>query len=498
MKDVFVIGAGVAGIGAALKLADKGHNVFLIEKETIGYGSSSRNPGRMGHGFHYVNPETAIMYLRASIQVQRQFPGYLIGQEKPFEHPLRHGRYFITKNSDNSPEEILSTYKLIKNEYQRLVIEDPRNEVFGPPEHFFRILSSEEYQDIVNPDIVEIGVETAEHLFSWQQFSKDIKIVLNSHPNITLLEHTKLHSLERGKFGEPRFILNTITKSGDSCTYKTDFVINSTWEHIEALNNQIGIRMLPDQRTNRLKCLLIVKLPKTLLDANSMFFCMGQHCMFSNLGNGFGMMTFAKVTNMEASSNLELSKNTKRLLENKATLEEKEKISQEMLAGVSQYIPEMKHAEIVDVKFGIVQTSGKLTLSDLMDPKSTFHKRDYDGIREEQVGLISNPCMKLFYFLHNAEIVSSLLEAQILATEWIQEVILSINTKANDEKLSLHNEINHSLLNYLSLYTSSSKFMNISPQKPSEFSQTFFKTMQNKKATLNEIKHLYDARPSNP
>ncbi len=38
--------------------------------------------------------------------------------------------------------------------------------------------------------------------------------------------------------------------------------------------------MIPGARTNRLKCLLIVELPESLINANSMFFCMGQHCMF--------------------------------------------------------------------------------------------------------------------------------------------------------------------------------------------------------------------------
>ena len=91
--------------------------------------------------------------------------------------------------------------------------------------------------------------------------------------------------------------------------------------------------MIPGARTNRLKCLLIVELPESLINANSMFFCMGQHCMFSNMGNGYGMMAFAQVTNMEASSDLELSEQTQRLLKNQATYEEKIKIANQMQKG---------------------------------------------------------------------------------------------------------------------------------------------------------------------
>lgn len=113
MPKIVVIGGGVAGIGAALELADRGHKVKLLEKEFLGNGASGRNPGRMGHGFHYVDIETAKMYLRASIQVQRKYPHYLIGREYEFSHPIRHGRYQITMDSVNTPEEILSTYEQI-------------------------------------------------------------------------------------------------------------------------------------------------------------------------------------------------------------------------------------------------------------------------------------------------------------------------------------------------------------------------------------------------
>jgi hypothetical protein len=61
-----VIGGGVAGCAAALELADRGYRVTLLEKNTIGSGASSTNPGRMGHGFHYVDVKTAVMYLHNS------------------------------------------------------------------------------------------------------------------------------------------------------------------------------------------------------------------------------------------------------------------------------------------------------------------------------------------------------------------------------------------------------------------------------------------------
>ena len=205
MPKVIVMGAGAAGFSATLELAERGYEVILIEQSTLSSGASGRNPGRMGHGFHYVDIETAKMYLRASIQVQRKYPNYLVGKEFPPSHPLRRGRYFITKNSDNSSEQILNTYVKIKEEYIRLITEDPANEVFGAPEHFFRILEPSEYAEQVNMDRVEIGIETAEHLFDWEPFAKDIKNKILTHENITLYENTEVIRIERGELDQSRF-----------------------------------------------------------------------------------------------------------------------------------------------------------------------------------------------------------------------------------------------------------------------------------------------------
>lgn len=445
---IVVIGAGAAGISSALELAERGYKVDLIEQNTLGSGSSGRNPGRMGHGFHYVDIDTAILYLRSSIQVQRKYPNYLVGQELPFDAPIRHGRYFITKNSDHSPETILKTYEAIRDEYQRLIAEDKDNEVFGPPEKFFRILEPHEYADHVNSDIVSVGIETAEHLFNWHTFAIDIKATILAHPNITLHENTKVENITRGKYGEERFLFHI--RNGDSTgMFKSDYLVNSTWHNIEYLNDKLGLPMLPNSRTNRLKTLLKVTLPDSLREVNSMFFCMGQHCMISNMGNGQAMMTFARVTNLDASCDLTLSENTQRLLDGGATQAEKNDIAQQMLQGVAHYIPQMAHATVDDVMFGIVQTQGKLTLEQLADPQNAFHKRDYSGIREEQVGVISNPCIKLFYFVENGQKTADLIDQHVKTTQLLKQAINEIADKAKAVRLVMRSEHKKDILDQL-------------------------------------------------
>ncbi len=403
--EVVIIGGGVAGISAALKLSEHSY-VTLIEKKHLFWGSSGRNPGRMGHGFHYIDFETASMYLKASVAVQRNYPDFLIGKDLPFSHPIRHGRYFITKDSLYNFEQVMVTYRQLQAEYQKMVEEDPANEVFGPPSEFLKILRPEDYQDYVNPEVVEGAVETSEHLFNWPEFSKYIRAIIESHPRIRLIENTEVVDLFPRPSRDVRFMINALqTIEGESSPrsfqIQTNFIVNSSWENIDYLNETAGVRYINRMRTNRLKCLLEVQLPPSLVEVNSAFFCMGAFCMFSNMGDGRGMMTLADVTNMASSFSVRIDHNMERYVRGDVSLEEKLEIFQEIITGVSKYIPAMASATFMDVKFGIVQTKGELNLCDLLDRNAAHHVRNYHGIREEYQGLISNPAMKLFYFLEN-------------------------------------------------------------------------------------------------
>ena len=49
--EVCIIGGGLAGLSTALSLAERGHNVIVIEKNTVGWGASGRNGGMVSIGF---------------------------------------------------------------------------------------------------------------------------------------------------------------------------------------------------------------------------------------------------------------------------------------------------------------------------------------------------------------------------------------------------------------------------------------------------------------
>ncbi|MEL6700846.1 MAG: FAD-binding oxidoreductase, partial [Pseudomonadota bacterium] len=50
--DVAIVGAGFTGLTAALKLAQRGFDVAVIDAHRVGFGASGRNGGQCGSGFN--------------------------------------------------------------------------------------------------------------------------------------------------------------------------------------------------------------------------------------------------------------------------------------------------------------------------------------------------------------------------------------------------------------------------------------------------------------
>ena len=191
----------------------------------------------------------------------------------------------------------------------------------------------------------------------------------------------------------------------------TDVIVNASWYNIAKFSEMLGI--CDRKRCNRIKAIATVRLPKSLVNKPSMFFCMGPFCTFSNKGNGIGMLTYAPETNMAASASVELE--LAQIFSN-ASENDKNIKGQRIIEGVSSYIPEMKNAKLVKVNYGIMQTFMDTDTIDfgfrigdldfLHHPKSGgIYKRDYSGIEMPRPDYIINACVKLLYFCSNAALV---------------------------------------------------------------------------------------------
>ena len=138
------------------------------------------------------------------------------------------------------------------------------------------------------------------------------------------------------------------------------------------------------------------------------------------------MMTFAPETNIAmTSSSGELEGDFFHIYHN---LSEKAKHlkGERILAGVSQFIPKMRHAKLMKVTIGIIQTFmdedtidhgfqiGNLDF--IHDPvKGGISKRDYSGIEVPLPGYVVNACMKLIYCFRNAQLVKDIITSPVLS-----------------------------------------------------------------------------------
>lgn len=423
LPGITIIGGGIGGCYTGLRLAEAGHHVTIIDiRDELLAGTSDGTPGRIGLGFHYRHLETAKTYLRATIAFARSSLldssgklKFVIGGDEKWEHPFRHGRYFITKDSQVPVKELLSVYEAVQEEYRTMCREDPRNKVFGEPDEFFRILELSEYDKDVNTKNIEIGIETNEHLLDWPAFKKDLLRKIDRNNNIKVITGQKVVGASDSANG--RFHLVTQDKDGKECKYETLFVVNAAWENIESIDKGLGFTD-QDIRTNRMKLLAEVELPESMKNKHSMFFAVGPHAMFSNIGNGIGRITSAKVTNYSDSTDIEIPKEYNALLyegdiqgERKNYFSEKGK---QIISGAADYIPELQKAKLLRIFAGIVKSKGTV---DIDDPASKFHERNYSGVEVLKKGWVRNACMKLCYCEKNAQEIVSIVQKHQLASQ---------------------------------------------------------------------------------
>lgn len=445
--EVLIIGGGAGGCGTALEYAKTLLNlkkysasdtlfskenqkvrtgeILLVEAGKIMSATSSVHPGRAGLGFHYKHLPTAVMLLKVTLNLMLEHHPEMIGGDLPHSHPIKRGRYFIAKDSLEPPELLLKTYEELRNVYKQFSEDHPEIiDIFGKPEDFFRILDLSEYQDEVDVEKVAVAIETAEQLLDVPKFINYIKSLIKKY-EINVLENCKIINLSYNQNGR-----GFIARSQDGLEIHASLVVNATWQNIEFLNKDLYFIRPKGHRTNRLKALAEVKVPSSLCNY-SKFFCIGPFFMYSYMGKGRGLMTYAPKTNMECSAEIEVSETMKLYLSGIADENEKKKIGKEIIDGVTTYLPDMKDAQLLDVRFGIIKTYGEV---DIFSHDSKFHERDDPGVEVEQLCYINNACMKFLYIFENGKIVSNLIQKHLKLQKKLFEQIdkqVSENYKNN-------------------------------------------------------------------
>lgn len=403
-----IIGGGVAGCGVAMELARRGYFVNIIEsQEELLMGSSNATPCRLSLGFHQaMDYDTAVKCLKTSIGVIKKYPGFKIIDRLDSAY-LRRSHYFITKDSFLNADKALILFESLRDCYRQMIQEDSSNEVFGHPDEFFKVLDLKDYEDLVDTERVALALDTVECTLDWVRFRKHLIDQITSHPNIRVQLGFEVHNATKSGDGYTLVVRDKHTSYHH--TRKSHFVINSSWQNIEYINRLSGFHETLN-RSQRTKVMVQVMLPKALQSASSMFFGMGPHCCFTNLGDGTGYLTYEPVTNIEVNDGIQLSKKSTSLITRSPDAESKV-FGDLIIEEVGKYIHGMEQAVFMDAKFGVVKTYGPS--ADIYSKDSQIHKRTDNGITEQSYAWISNPSLKLLFFEINAREVADLVDSHL-------------------------------------------------------------------------------------
>ncbi len=427
MRKVAIVGGGIAGVTAALALAAQGYRVYLFETlDEYLLGASNNTPCRVGAGLHYIDPESAKSALRSTVKFLRNYGDYLL----KVPENLSGSDYVIVKESVKKYGNIAATHGAIVEEYERLVDEDPKNQVLGKPDELIDH-KEERPSYLLN---VKALYKTNEQILDWQRLREDLIEKVDKHPNIITKRACEVKQFEYAASStNKRFTITYMDKtSGKTETLDTDYIINCAWQNTEKLNHSLHVPYKPESRTIRLKAMAKIRLPKHLENIRTSFCCFGPHAAITNVGDGIAYVTYEPETNMAQSTELEITDDMKFWLEqgNQLNIDKQSIATNEnsrdkynkgmaILGGAANYFSGLQGAELLDVSYGVVKTSG---IVDIHDPKSPHHARNEPGVSEQMLGLITSESVKLLKFTDSLEKAMASMQAQTEFTQRLEGI----------------------------------------------------------------------------
>ncbi len=427
--DVIVMGGGLAGTLTALQIAQehKDFKVLLLEKEEVkddqgllpASCSSANACDKIHLGFHYFQDlETAIQCLEKSVEFAQTFPNFIVGGED-LSAPERRGYHFIMAKSN---VDAIGVAKELQLHYKNLVNQDPRNQVFGHPNEFVKILNANEYDFLadtipfynekgVKEDTkVILGLETAESQVDIPRLKQFLNNKIKQYPNIETRFGSEVEfvSPEAQQFG---YVVHTTQKSGPY-KYFGKTIVNSTWANIELLDSRSGFNLPEDKRVNRIKVSIDIELPEQLKGLHSCLFSSGPYCSITVLPNGIARLTSERVTNIAHYEPGQVPKEELKELLKSLNLDHPKGIetANTILNDCASYFIDkyqkaLLKAPIKAIHVGIVKhvhLSHEYTKESIYKQSSDIHKRLFDGVESRDLGFWVNAGMKMTYTASNA------------------------------------------------------------------------------------------------
>lgn len=142
---VGIIGGGIAGATIAIRLAELGINVVLLEKgKSLVNGPPICHLHAGGNLYREISDAQCFTLLKESIDLLQLYP-------KSVDY--RPTLIAIPNRDSGNPIDLKPRLEKLQAEYQRLITENPKNKVLGCPEKYYKCYSKKEVEHLASVSI---------------------------------------------------------------------------------------------------------------------------------------------------------------------------------------------------------------------------------------------------------------------------------------------------------------------------------------------------------
>ncbi|KZN66449.1 hypothetical protein N473_08645 [Pseudoalteromonas luteoviolacea CPMOR-1] len=251
---VGIIGGGIGGATIALKLSQQGADVFLFEKESsLVNGPPMCHLHAGGNLYREISDQQCIDLLKQSINTAKLYQEAI---------DFRPTIVAVPSNDNGEPNDVISRLTVLRQEYQRLIDADPKNEILGPASEYFRLYQRSDIERLSQlpvpnqpktPDewMVAFAKQTdltqlkfpvflvQEYGISVFRLAALTSLALENSPNCELLTNTQVTSVAQNT--AEKWVVET-KRSGAAETFEVDYLINACGFRTGTIDDMVGLK----------------------------------------------------------------------------------------------------------------------------------------------------------------------------------------------------------------------------------------------------------------
>lgn len=374
-----VLGAGVQGVLVALMLAQRGHDVTLIDKRREMMAAASLNyEGRVHLGLIYAMDRSFSTSARMAADALHFAPVVerLLGRKLDWAAlSSTSSRYLVHRQSHLSVGQLEDHFRLV----EQAVLEglrDDRLTYLG--QRLTHVARRAEIPADVSPAEIVACFDTVESCIDQPALQKILTDAVGATPRVTLGLGLRVNGITERASDD--WDITCEDEAGARHDLKASLVVNCLWEDRARLDRQAGIDNFASESL-RLKYSLLVRQNEVIDRLGSFLIVHGAFgSIVTHPGKDCAFLSWYPASLKGMVSSQTLPDEWRDACAGQITPETMKQIWQDNIEGFAQIIPAIGGPEPLLIKAGIILAEG---LRDIDKPDSGFHRRDEWPIRQK-------------------------------------------------------------------------------------------------------------------